>query len=692
MNSHKKIISFFVLLTVLVIPFQTIRADALDSVSDATSTPVVATATTTDSIPLITPPTTDPATTTSLAATSTPSIASTTPEIPNLLLDTATTSDEASSTPDPITINLEIDTATSTLFSAPLTVNACNDTPRGKTLTINGFCALTQSGLPVTWSWYDFGSGKEAFLDTISGIGNGSGSDNYWTWFTNLQAGEIGLNQHVLTANENLLVTIDRNPLILSVSTTTPVVGSTTTATLMGFNPYDFAYEPVPNAFLSGVDATSTNINGQVDILATSTDSFTISATADTFLPSNTVTITAIASSSGDGGGSGGGSGGGGGNGGNTGNTNSAFGFLTSHQLTDGSFDGGYITDWSALALALPDAPLSARAKLAHYLATTVTPLSLPTDYERHALALMSLGINPYNGSPEDTITPIVKSFNGTSVGDPGLDNPDIFALIALTHAGYSSSDPMINSIESFVLNKQKADGSWDEIPDLTAAAIQALVPLPNSSAAIAKAQSFLHSDQQADGGFANPDSTSWVLNALASLGQSPTSWTIGSSTPLTSLASNQQTDGGIGPTSENVDTRTWSTAYALTGFEGRSWSSLLNTYSIPAGTSGGGTSSTTNNTNVATTTVTVATSTPTVASTTLFTLPLLSPATTTIHYKKIAPKRPAPFTVSSNDIANAINDRNLGAGVAGAPAANSFWTMIVDAFSAIGSFFKHLL
>jgi hypothetical protein len=280
----------------------------------------------------------------------------------------------------------------------------------------------------------------------------------------------------------------------------------------------------------------------------------------------------------------------GGGPGTGSGSIERAFTHLIAQQQQNGAFQNTLVTDWGALALSLPDAPASARAKLAEYLRTANVPLTLTTDYERHALALMSLGINPYTGSPKDVITPVVNSFNGTQLGDTSLDSDDIFALIVLPKAGYTQNDLIIQKLISFVQSKQNPNGSWDGGVDLTAAAVQALAGFSGTEAAITKAQQYLKSVQSSDASFSNSDSTSWVLGAIAALGLTPSAYTIQGKTPLTALMSLQQTDGGIqNPGNTDTTSRTWSTAYALTALEGRSWASLLTMFSKPQVNTTGG-------------------------------------------------------------------------------------------------------
>src|SRR3989344_3638995 len=126
---------------------------------------------------------------------------------------------------------------------------------------------------------------------------------------------------------------------------------------------------------------------------------------------------------------SGGGGGGGGGISHSQLNVATALSFLSSKQNTDGSFDssGSLLTDWAAIAFASTN-DSQEKTKLRNYLLVASPLFTSVTDYQRHAMALEDLGINPYSGTATNFITPIVAAFDGTQIGDPHLDNDDIFA------------------------------------------------------------------------------------------------------------------------------------------------------------------------------------------------------------------------------------------------------------------------
>ena len=152
------------------------------------------------------------------------------------------------------------------------------------------------------------------------------------------------------------------------------------------------------------------------------------------------------------------------------------------------------------------------------------------TDYERRAMALMALGLNPYNTNGENYINDIVKSFDGQQFGDLNQDNDDIFALIVLQNAGYTQNDTMINNDINFILSKQDTDGSWDSSsPDMTGAAIEALATFnqsPEVKSALAKAENFLEQTQKEDGSWnENASSTAWAIEGILAQNEKPSDW-----------------------------------------------------------------------------------------------------------------------------------------------------------------------
>lgn len=307
-------------------------------------------------------------------------------------------------------------------------------------------------------------------------------------------------------------------------------------------------------------------------------------------------------------------------------NVADALAYLANTQHEDGSFGSPMLSDWVAIAFAAAD-PGDAKMKLREYLRTATPTLSSVTDYERHAMALMALGINPYSGTSVDYIAPIVHAFDGTQIGDATLDNDDIFAFFPLFAVGYRANDDLIQKTTAFILSRQGRNGSWDGSVDMTAAAIQALVQvrmLPDVSLALIRAEGYLRSERPNDGS-GNSFSMSWVRQAISALSWTPSGWEPNSFTKEDHLAGLQQSDGGVEPESSGVQTRVWATAYAIPAALGKHWPALLQSFSEPRSD---GTS----------TTISIATSTPPVATTTP---PVVAEAH--IGEPSIAPPRTAP-------------------------------------------------
>jgi hypothetical protein len=214
------------------------------------------------------------------------------------------------------------------------------------------------------------------------------------------------------------------------------------------------------------------------------------------------------------------------------------------------------------------------------FLVSSTDNLVSATDYERRAMSLLALGVNPYSGTSINIIKKITEFFDGNQIGEKGLVNDDIFALFPLLKSGYTANDDLIMREKSFILSKQKDNGSWENSIDLTAAAIQALDLLDSGDVgdSIQRAKEYLRSKQENSGGFGSSFSTAWVMQAIAALGERPQDWSVSGSDPLAFLASLQAVDGGI-DLNLDTDTRVWSTSYAVPAVLGLSWGNLLNSF-----------------------------------------------------------------------------------------------------------------
>lgn len=266
-----------------------------------------------------------------------------------------------------------------------------------------------------------------------------------------------------------------------------------------------------------------------------------------------------------------------------------AYQFLISQQKEDGSFGEDIYTDWIAMSLASSNHLQEVIKLIKYFEEYKLDEKSSLTDYERHTIALMSLGLNPYNTNGENYIKKITDNFDGKQFGDIDEDNDDIFALIVLQNAGFNSDDKNITSSIDFVLSKQKENGSFDESIDMTGASIEALSGFNQNEKiknALLKAKDFLKKNQKEDGGFGNVSSTSWAIEGILALGEKPEDWKIedpaneASNTPFDYLALKQDTDGGI--KGENTENRIWQTSYAIKAYSGKKWNDVMQKFKKP--------------------------------------------------------------------------------------------------------------
>lgn len=510
-------------------------------------------------------------------------------------------------TPDPVSIptvsvDLDIEVTSGSLFHGVLAVTPCAPSPTAAE-EITAYCAIKQTGLSNTWSTF----GDDFFLDSVGDTATDSNAGLYWNWFSNLTYGTTSLNKHILVDGEHILVTLGVMPTKIVVATTTPVVDSTLVVEGYQFG-FDTSWNPawLPRSGGTLVIDTTEHVfdEGGKYTMTTPSASFTIQSTAVSgFLASDSISITpqqgeTTLSGSSNGGG-----------GGvivvhHTPDSAAALAFLLSKQYADGSFGSTLYTDWAAIALCSSSIPNDAKSRLISSLKNTSSEYTSATDYERHSMALLACGINPYTDTSTNYIAKLTTFFDGVQMGNSNLINDDIFALFPLLKAGYTSDDAMIRSIVSTIVNAQDSAGSWNGSADMTAAGIGALslVPaLPSVSDSLSRAKQYLHTVQGANGGFGSSFSTSWALQAIASVGESPTVWINPTYTPFDSLYTLQDTDGGIEKNTESEENRIWATSYAIPALFGKSWNSILTSvskYTAPV-ENGGGTLSVTKDTSI---------------------------------------------------------------------------------------------
>lgn len=372
----------------------------------------------------------------------------------------------------------------------------------------------------------DFGFGL--FINSINGI---APTNTYWKLELNNTSSNVGASD--LTLNQN----------------------DTLSLALTAYDPVTFAETPAGDQVTLHIHLPTVAVGSGPLLLSSSTAPSTSSAPAAPTEPAQPVFDAKKASE-----------------------------FLAGVEHGDGSFGANLYTDWAAIAMASGNNQ-DAVLKLVKYFDTSKLDSSLLTDYERHAMALMTLGLNPYDVNGENYIKKIVTTFDGKQFGDAGQDNDDIFALIVLQNAGYGPNDPMLASDINFVLDAQSDSGAWDGSADMTGAAMEALSAFSSDARvknSLIKAENFLRLNQKDDASWnENASSTAWAIEGILAMDEKPEAWIKNDATPLGYLAGVQDSDGGI--KNASLNNKIWETAYAISALSGKSWNETMQKFDKPA-------------------------------------------------------------------------------------------------------------
>ena len=251
--------------------------------------------------------------------------------------------------------------------------------------------------------------------------------------------------------------------------------------------------------------------------------------------------------------------------------------FLSKNQEEDGSFGNSIYTDWVAIGIAKTkeEKTEDLKSSIVDYIKNEKFVGKSITDYERHAMALMSLGINPYNGTKINYIEKIVNSFDGEQIGDEALINDDIFGLIVLQNSGYTKDDAIILKIISNILKNQSINGSWGSV-DMTSAGVMALDNFKDDKMvqdSIFKAFKFIKGLEE-DGNFGNTFSSSWAMQSFSLRDYySDEIYRI-----LKFLTHEQDNENGF-MKEEIKENRIWATAYAIPAVLKMSWVEIMESF-----------------------------------------------------------------------------------------------------------------
>jgi iron complex transport system substrate-binding protein len=274
-----------------------------------------------------------------------------------------------------------------------------------------------------------------------------------------------------------------------------------------------------------------------------------------------------------------------------------ALDYLRAQQAGDGSIGGYGDSGWACIAIAAagedpttwtdggaslidylkaghPD--ITGEFNMGTYLARMVL-VALAADEDPTAFGSWGdtyMGVTITNG---DYLGALMSLYDGTQflmdlTGDPDSArtlNDDFWGLRAVVLAGESATSTMVQNVAQHIIDYQESDGGWtwgtpdhswyaldSTDVDNTAAAVVALA-LSNrgNSLEVMDAIDFLHTEQDAGGGFSNDwagvnvQSTAWAVDGIGATRRDPTgvAWMPAGSSPVDYLLDQQQVDGSFG-------------------------------------------------------------------------------------------------------------------------------------------------
>lgn len=263
--------------------------------------------------------------------------------------------------------------------------------------------------------------------------------------------------------------------------------------------------------------------------------------------------------------------------------------YLLSKQSASGDIGGFQISGWAMMGLAANQVANQALSNYLEQNSASLTSASA-TDIERTILALIAAGKNPYQAAGLDLVALLKSKAQNNQIGSPSLVNDDMFGVLALLASQVGPNDPLVQGSLQLIGRAQRADGSvgWSTSgagdSNNTAVAIQTMKLAQQfgyqTTIDLDKAVTYLKRTQNTDGGFSyqpgqesDGASTSWVIQAILSLGQDPFDWQADEGDPYTFLESLQdQSTGGVfwRFNEEDIDPDLLITSYAAMAYAGK--------------------------------------------------------------------------------------------------------------------------
>lgn len=245
-----------------------------------------------------------------------------------------------------------------------------------------------------------------------------------------------------------------------------------------------------------------------------------------------------------------------------------AVAWLVAQQADNGSFaDNAGVTADAVSALVAfggdPNGVLKNGNSPVSYLGTQASSYATKSvaGAGKLMLAVVAAGKDPLSFGGVNLVEQVQKDYDAATgqYGETATDQA--FALLALASVGQTVPVTAVAALETF----QLPDGGWSydgtaetgSDTNTTALAVQAFIATKSGTAALQKAQQYLVSQQNADGGFpyskassfgsdSDANSTANVMQALVALGVDPNTLKQGDNTPLSALVHFQNDNGAF--------------------------------------------------------------------------------------------------------------------------------------------------
>lgn len=569
---------------------------------------------------IIVPPTT---TEDIIIPTSTESNTSTIPTSTEEIPSTTTFTDDLSKneiTLATTSIHFQINTYDAKLFDENFVVTECQDSENGTTTTLNIWCAIQQLAEQKKWEIFSTWGGYGVTYDINKYKGNDYSDGMWWGWYSNLNPGETGVNAHLLTKDENILLTYGIEPSRLITDSSEPTINTSTTIQFQKFDWGTYGWTPNSSSTFVINNEEFFDNDGIYNLEITTTTPYEIFAKKDGYINSESIIITPTSTTdttttNNDDDGNDDNS-----NDNNNGNSNinvvltneeirlavnKILNYFISAQEKNGMVYDANTTDWVIMSFGADNqysnTIIKDKISLTDYAdvqtITTTTDSNVCAGYARHILSYLANGSNKPEKVSElvaNIKSDLCYSLSSGAYGEKfgSGTNDDVFTLLALLGNDENISEEIIvDLVDNIKKSQDMVTGGfsigWGMGADATGVSISALKYAQKKGFDIDttifdKATKYLHDTQLNDGGWNGWDissdvlTTSWAIMGINSLDQSESNWFNSNHKNPWHVLSENLKEGGYYPSTWSPHVEWFSMKHAVPALLGKSWPIIL--------------------------------------------------------------------------------------------------------------------